>query len=144
MTFIRLSAFAIALTVGAFASGASAGELGAAQPVAGQAGSENLVLAWALSPSRLPVESDVIEVQFGKKGKGVKGPGGPGPGFARRRGSRSGRNAAIGIGIGAAFLGAIIASEAARADAQRTCQRWLAQCDAGRNWACRRFDENCQ
>jgi hypothetical protein len=134
------SAFALTFALGAFASGASAGEPDRSPTLASQVLDRNMVVAFAMTPATLPVESDVVPAQFKKKGFKK----GPGPGIVRR-GHRRGRYAgrAIGLGIGAAFLGTVLATEAARANARRTCERWAIQCDNGSGRACARFDANC-
>ncbi len=81
--------------------------------------------------------------------------GGRGPVVvAPRRRNNTGRNVAI--GVGAAILGGIIASEAARANSRssgggyrggyrggNSCRRWALQCDDGSRWACRNLDRYC-
>mgnify|MGYP000563054649 CR=1 FL=1 len=64
--------------------------------------------------------------------------------------NRTARN--IAIGVGAAIATGIILSEAARArgrdyyssdDHYRRCRSLLRKCDDGRNWACRKFNDEC-
>ncbi len=70
----------------------------------------------------------------------------------RRRRSRRRRNRRRGAVAGAialGVLGAIVASEAARADDReyrrhvRYCRRMARKCDRGYLWACDRFDDRC-
>jgi hypothetical protein len=66
---------------------------------------------------------------------------------APRRRSNVGRNVAI--GVGAAVIGGIIASEAAPANSRSyssgrgNCNRWEWQCNNGQGWACRNLDRYC-
>lgn len=64
--------------------------------------------------------------------------------------SRTGRN--IAIGVGAALVTGLIISESARArgrdyystdDHYRRCRSLMRQCDNGKGWACRKFENNC-
>ena len=63
--------------------------------------------------------------------------------WRRRRGAYVAGAIALGV------LGAIAASEAARAHDRRAyrherkCRRWLRKCDHGRIWACDKFDYYC-
>lgn len=69
----------------------------------------------------------------GRRGVVVVGP---------RRRNNVGRN--IAIGVGAAVIGGMIASEVARArPSGGSCNRWAWQCDNGQGWACRNFDRYC-
>lgn len=58
-----------------------------------------------------------------------------------RRRSNTGRNVAI--GVGAAILGGIIASEAARASPRNSCQRLDYDCSRGSRQACRSLYRYC-
>lgn len=61
--------------------------------------------------------------------------------------ARGRRGVGIGLGIGAAVVGAIILSEAARAEGYRRgprCRRLIAACDDGEGWACRKFHRECE
>lgn len=65
--------------------------------------------------------------------------------FRRRRRHGGAIAGAIALGV----LGAIAASEAARANDRRahrharSCRKWLRKCDRGSDWACDKFDDNC-
>lgn len=58
-----------------------------------------------------------------------------------RRRNNVGRNVAI--GVGAAIVGGIIASEAARARPRNSCSRWDYDCSRGYRQACRNLDRYC-
>lgn len=87
--------------------------------------------------SSATAKSPVELVQARKKGR--RG--------ARRGKRRRGKNIGKGIAAGAAaaiLLG--IAAEAANADDDDDrgyCRRLAYKCDDGRDWACRKFDRNC-
>lgn len=67
----------------------------------------------------------------------------------RSRRRRSRRRGAVAGAIALGVLGAIVASEAARADDRayrrhvRYCRRMARKCDRGYIWACDRFDDRC-
>ncbi len=90
--------------------------------------------------SSATAKSPVELVQARKKGR-----------RGARRGKRRSRGKNIGKGIAAGAAAAIllgIASEAARAnddydDDRGYCRRLAYKCDDGRDWACRKFDRNC-
>lgn len=84
----------------------------------------------------------------GRRGGGGGGGGirrgGGGPVYvAPRRRSNTGRNVAI--GVGAAIIGGIIASEAARASRgpSNDCRRWAYRCESGSSRACYNLDRYC-
>jgi len=68
--------------------------------------------------------------------------------LAQRR-RRRGRGAAIAGGIALGIIGAIAASEAARAEEsrenrwRRRCNRLRRQCRNGNDWACDRWEDRC-
>ncbi len=111
--------------------------------------------ATAGSDARVGHETGYVTTQA-RRGRGGGGGGsfnrgGRGPVVvAPRRRNNTGRNVAI--GVGAAILGGIIASEAARANSRssggdyrggNSCRRWAFQCDDGSRWACRNLDRYC-
>lgn len=77
----------------------------------------------------------------------IVNPSKPNPGFQQsNRSSNLDRN--IAIGVGAAVIGGIIASQAARANSggeSMSCRSLERRCDDGQNWACRRLEvrEDC-
>ena len=84
-----------------------------------------------------------FEPTQGRRGGGGFRPGGR-PGVVvvgPRRRNNFGRNVAI--GVGAAVIGGIIASEAARARPVGNCSRWDYQCANGSGWACRQVSRYC-
>lgn len=80
-------------------------------------------------PHALPAEPEAPVIEVARRR--YSGP-------VRRR--NTGRN--IAIGVGAAILGGIIASEAARANS-RSCSRWDYDCSRGSRQACRNFSRYC-
>ena len=159
---VRLIALTMFLAGAMLASKSSAAEIGRANTLAVPAGSESIVVAWAIMPPSLAAESDVIQVQGKKKkktsgaapqtgaGKNGASAGNQGNrGGGNRGGGNRGRNTAIGVGVGAALLGGLIANQAAQSSrsssASRSCTRWAYQCDEEEiSWACRRFRQNCR
>jgi hypothetical protein len=95
------------------------------------------------SGARVAYETGYVTTQGRRGGGGGIRRGRPGPVYvAPRRRNNVGRNVAI--GVGAAIIGGIIASEAARAHrAPSNCERWAYQCDAGSNRACYNLDRYC-
>jgi hypothetical protein len=94
------------------------------------------------SGARVAYETGYVTTQGRRGGGGIRR-GRPGPVYvAPRRRNNVGRNVAI--GVGAAIIGGIIASEAARASrAPSDCERWAYRCDAGSNRACYNLDRYC-
>lgn len=95
-------------------------------------------------------ESGMVTTQG--RGRGVRRGGGGGVVVVPRRRNNTGRN--IAIGVGAAVIGGIIASEAARANPRRsqrssgeygpnTCRRWNYQCSDGYRPSCIKFNTYC-
>jgi len=87
------------------------------------------------------LETGYVTTQ-GRRGGGFRA-GGGGRGFVRGGGRRNfGRN--VGIGLGAAVIGGIIANEAYRSrPAGGNCRSWSYQCSNGSGWACRQMDRYC-
>ena len=78
------------------------------------------------------------------QGRGFRRGGGRTVFVGPRRRNNVGRNVAI--GVGAAIIGGIVASEAARASSGgggNSCRRWSYQCNDGSRWACRNLNRYC-
>lgn len=78
--------------------------------------------------------------------------GGHGGGHKPHHRSHTGRNVAAGVAAG--VIGAIILNEAAKANSDRevvseergprhSCRSLSRRCDDGQDWACRKFDRQC-
>ena len=108
----------------------------------------NTAAAASATPSTATLEvghvTSYVTTQ-GRRGGGFSGRGRPVIVAGPRRRNNFGRNVAI--GVGAAVIGGIIASEAARArPAYRggnSCARWDYQCSQGAGWACRNLNRYC-
>lgn len=111
--------------------------------VAGTVGASANEASSASSPAlSVDVETGYVTTQ-GRRGGGGFRAGGGGRGFARGGGRRNfGRN--VGIGVGAAVLGGIIANQAYRSGGGGgNCRSWSYQCSNGSGYACRNFDRYC-
>jgi hypothetical protein len=92
----------------------------------------------ASTTASVALETGYVTTQ-GRRGGGFRaGGGGRNFGGGRRN---FGRN--VGIGVGAAVLGGIIANEAYRSRGGGNCRSWSYQCNNGSGYACRQLDRYC-
>lgn len=105
-------------------------------------GSANEAGTSSKATASVAVETGYVTTQGRRGGGSFRGGGGGGRSFGGGgRGRNFGRN--VGIGVGAAVLGGIIANEAYRSRGGGNCRSWSYQCNNGSGYACRNFDRYC-